>query len=556
MALTLLLVDDDSIDRMAVRRCLKTSGLACELHEASDAAAALALIETAHFDCILVDYRLPDRLGTNLLRDLSLSSSSRAVPVIMLTGQGDEQVAAESIMLGAQDYLTKDRITPEALRRSVVNAIEKMALKLKLERQQDDLALAYSELERKVADRTAELTAANAKLRLEVEERRKAQVALSASEQFLKETLDALTAHIAILDHDGVIVAVNEAWRTFGTARGLEAPDAGVGLNYLEQCGNGMNVSPQDDIEKTAQGVRDVVSGRCDRFYTEYPCHGLSEQQWFALRATSFLTRQTNWTVVAHEDITSRVNAEVSAREHQARLAHVSRVNVMGEMGSSLAHELNQPLTALDQYCEALMIMVGSQPQEQTELERVLQQAQTQAQRAGAIVRRLRDFASTGRLEKSTFDLTAVVKDSVAFTEHEARNKGIAVSLSRTPDACSVYADRVQIEQVLVNLLRNSIDAMELAESPVRTIKVSTTVLDAQTVQVCLSDTGPGLGQCTAKDLFGPFNTSKPEGMGLGLSISRSLVEAHGGHLWAQPASDRGATFCFTLPSGSRDDTT
>lgn len=172
----------------------------------------------------------------------------------------------------------------------------------------------------------------------------------------------------------------------------------------------------------------------------------------------------------------------------------------------------------------------------------------------GRILKRLRELASTGRLERTYFELNAVVEDCVRITEHEARNKSVAIRVSCTPDLGEVYADRVQIEQVLVNLLRNSMDALMLVKSERRTITVSTTLLDGKTTQVCVSDTGPGIGALTPEALFDPFKTSKPEGMGLGLSISSSLLEAHGGRLWAEPWSRLGAVFCFTLPAGERDD--
>jgi len=242
--------------------------------------------------------------------------------------------------------------------------------------------------------------------------------------------------------------------------------------------------------------------------------------------------------------------AEEQVKQRQAELAHFNRLSTLGEMASSIAHELNQPLTAIANYCDAALMMLRMQNSPTPDkLVNALQQAVNQAQRAGEIVRHLRQFVRKGTQGRERADLNTLVRETVAFTEAEARFEGARITLNLTEPLPALILDKIQIQQVLVNLLHNSLEAMEHADSPVRQLIISTDQIQNCRVQVTVEDTGPGLDPAIAERLFQRFLTTKADGIGLGLSISRSIVEAHGGRLWTEPASRGGTVFHFTLSS-------
>ena len=250
-------------------------------------------------------------------------------------------------------------------------------------------------------------------------------------------------------------------------------------------------------------------------------------------------------------DITHRQQTESRLQDLQSELAMVGRLSEMGTLASSLAHELNQPLTAVANYCETARDLLASGPGEEmipTILE-ALDDATAQAIRAGQIVRRLRDFISHGESERRLESLPRLVTEANALALVGSREHGIEVQVQLDPGADEVFVDRIQIQQVLVNLIRNAIDAM--ADGPVRSLVISTALGVGETVRVSIEDSGSGIGDDVASQLFQPFVTSKKSGMGIGLSICRSIVEAHGGQIWFEPAPDSGTIFHFTLPGGA-----
>lgn len=247
----------------------------------------------------------------------------------------------------------------------------------------------------------------------------------------------------------------------------------------------------------------------------------------------------------AIRDISERQKMEHQNRVQQRELAHVGRLTTMGEMAAGLAHELNQPLTAITQYCDAAIVAMTKGDVVDTDVATCLKEAYEQAQRAGNIIRQLRQFVRKGETEKSPIMLNHLVEQTAKLIEPEARDKNVRIILTLTDEITDVVLDRIQIAQVLVNLIHNGIDAIETASSEKRAIMIES-ALDEGFVQVTVQDTGPGLR--SLEDAFKPYETSKSEGLGMGLSISRSIVEAHGGRLWAAPETSEGARFHFTLP--------
>jgi len=252
-------------------------------------------------------------------------------------------------------------------------------------------------------------------------------------------------------------------------------------------------------------------------------------------------------------DLSEKQRSDQRLKELQSELIHVSRVSAMGTMASTLAHELNQPLTAIANYMEAARELVG-QPGDDTEalVREAVEEAAKEALRAGQIVRRLRDFVARGEVAQHVEDLPAMIEDASRLALTGARERGVRAFFRLDENAREAFVDRVQIQQVLVNLIRNGVEA--IADRDIRDITVSTAREANGMIRVSVADTGIGLDPAQAPQLFQAFASTKEGGMGLGLSICRTIVEAHGGRIWAELNPGGGTAFHFTLQSGEPDD--
>ena len=251
-------------------------------------------------------------------------------------------------------------------------------------------------------------------------------------------------------------------------------------------------------------------------------------------------------------DITERQTTRERLHELQSELLHASRLSAMGQMASALAHELNQPLTAVINYVQACrrLLAGGNAPRER--LHDVMDKAVAQASRAGQIIQRMRQFIQKGETERQLESINKVVEEASALALVGARESGIVVRLELSPDLPPVLVDRIQIQQVVLNLVRNATEALAAVER--RELTIRTSRPNGALVDVAVSDTGPGLSAEVVDQLFQPFVTTKPKGMGLGLSISRSIIEAHGGRLQAIANPEGGVTFRLSLPASDTAD--
>lgn len=252
-------------------------------------------------------------------------------------------------------------------------------------------------------------------------------------------------------------------------------------------------------------------------------------------------------------DLTERQETEARLQELQSELIHISRLTALGEMASTLAHELNQPLTAIANYLKGSRRLidnnVGNMP---GKVRDAIEKAGEQALRAGQIIRRLRDFVARGESERGIENLLKLIEEASALAMVGVKERDVRARFNFDPRATLVLADKVQIQQVILNLIRNAIEAMETSKH--RELVVTTEQQDGGMVVVSVGDTGPGIAHEIANQLFQPFTTTKRTGLGIGLSISRTIVEAHGGRIWVEPRPGGGAIFRFTMRTVSKED--
>jgi two-component system sensor kinase FixL len=252
-------------------------------------------------------------------------------------------------------------------------------------------------------------------------------------------------------------------------------------------------------------------------------------------------------------DLTERQQTETRLQELQAELVHMSRFTALGEMASTLAHEINQPLTAITNYLKGCRRILERMEGDAVPMLRdAVNEAGEQALRAGQVIRHLREFVARGESEKHLENLPRLIEEASALSLVGAKEQGVRVTFQFDPEAPYVLVDRIQIQQVLLNLIRNAIEAMQ--ESQLRELTIGTALVEDGHVELIVEDTGPGLAPEVAAQLFQPFVTTKKHGMGVGLSICRTIVESHGGKIWADSTQGEGTTFHFTLRTIKREE--
>lgn len=259
-------------------------------------------------------------------------------------------------------------------------------------------------------------------------------------------------------------------------------------------------------------------------------------------------TAKTIGSVVVFRDISERVKAEAQLRDHQSKLAHVARLSNMGEMASGMAHELNQPLTAILSNSEACIRLLESKQNNSELLMDTLEIIGSQSKRASAIIAQLRQFVKKGSSERSLIDINQLINDVISLTKQELNNASISLNLQLSQQLPPLLVQPIQIDQVILNLMRNAIDSLLNVSKESRTLTISSGIKE-NTITICITDSGEGIRSDIIGQLFTPYITSKQQGMGLGLSISEGIIHAHQGKMFARNLSDRGAEFCFSLPT-------
>jgi len=376
--------------------------------------------------------------------------------------------------------------------------------------------------------------------------RKENEDALRASELMKSAILRSLPSGVAVLDRSGRVVAVNESWTRFGSERQAGYAGVDVGARYLEVCRQTARECTLPSSEALG-GIEEVLNGARQGFAFEYACSAPNGERWFAVSVVP-LNRPEGGAVVSHTDVTERKRAEVQAERSRQELAHFTRVSTMGELTASLAHELRQPLTGILTNAQAARRYLDSASPDLGELRDALGDIIADDRRAEEVIQRVRDLLRKGELRRTRLDLNEVIRSVTRLLGSDAVIRNVVLALELAPTPVVVSGDRVQLEQVILNLLVNAIDAMEEAPGGERTVVVRSEANGNELVHVAVQDAGTGLREGILDRVFEPFFTTKPAGMGMGLSIAKSIIEAHGGAIWATNNPTRGATFHFSLP--------
>jgi PAS domain S-box-containing protein len=375
----------------------------------------------------------------------------------------------------------------------------------------------------------------------DVTERRRVKEALAESGKQLRLMADALPVLISYADVEQRYRFVNRAFEEW---LGLSS-EALRGRTVKETIGKEAHEAIRPHIEEALSG-RDV----------SYERDVLRRGAWHRLRVSLVPHRDSDGNVVGvyalASDVTEQVRAEQESRRQRQELAHVSRAATMGELGASLAHELNQPLSAIISNAQASRRFLAGEAPDVAELREALRDIIEDGKRAAEVIRGLRALLQKGDIERRALDLNEVVRGVATLMHGELVVKNIRLKLDLASNLPPVFGDMTQLQQVLLNLILNGSEAMNEVDGADRELAVRTSLDGPGTLVVSVRDSGPGLDANHTDRLFDPFFTTKPEGLGMGLSINRSIVEAHHGRLWATPNPDQGATFHFTLPAAEK----
>ncbi len=378
-----------------------------------------------------------------------------------------------------------------------------------------------------------------AKIARDITELRRSSRALTESEAQLRSILDTVPDAMIVIDEHGIIQSFSAtAERMFGYAASeLVGRNVSVLMpspyreNHDAYIARYLNTG-----ERRIIGIGRVVTGQ-RKDGTDFPIElAVGEVRGAGHRLFTGFVR----------DLTERQQTERRLQELHSELSHVSRLTEMGQMGSALAHEVNQPLTAATNYLQAIKLLLtsGGEPAVARAGD-VADNALGQIARASDIIRRLRAFVKKGEPEQRAENVAKLVEEAGALALIGARERGVQVKLRSEAALPEVLADKVQIQQVVVNLIRNAIEAMETSAK--RELTIAIRPGEPQRVTVSVADTGPGISKEVADRLFQPFVTTKTQGMGVGLSICRAIVEGHGGRIWVEPNPGGGTVFSFTL---------
>jgi PAS domain S-box-containing protein len=370
-----------------------------------------------------------------------------------------------------------------------------------------------------------------------------AQEALRESERSLRSAIDGIAGLVAVMAPNGELETVNrQVFEYFGQS-----------LEWLKNWGTNDAVHPEDLPRVLELFKRGLASGspfnyehRMRRFDGEY--------RWFDNRGVPIRDdsgRIARWYVLL-TDIEDRTQALARLDQMQSDFAHMNRVSMVGEFAASLSHEITQPIAAARNFARAALNFLGQQPPDLGEVKKQLGSVVGAADRSGEIIDRIREHIKKAPPRKTPFDLNHAIDEVIVLARSAITRHGVSVRTFLAEELAPVQGDRIQLQQVILNLVLNAIEAMGSVEAGPRELLITTEDNQKKGALVAVRDTGPGLDPETLERVFEAFYTTKTSGMGMGLSICRSIIDAHGGRLWARVNEPRGALFQFTLPDAEK----
>ena len=477
-------------------------------------------------------------------------------PPLMRNQLGDRDISIVPLGLGLQGEIgvivagSERADFPQQTERLILSvAANQASIGLQEARLRSEQKRGASELDRRVAQRTTELAAANEALRKEIADRKHAEEDLRISEEKDRVIVEAANDAVITMDEKGAILLANPATRRI------------FGYDPVEIVGKPMTMLMPEMMRKLHENGfrRYLTTGKRHLNWqgVEVTAQRKDGQEFPVEVSFGELTSDGHKLFTGFiRDISERKQAEDRLRASernlqttQAELARVSRLTTMGELAASIAHEVNQPLTGVINNGSACLRLLANNNLEPDVLRRALEGIIADGTRASTVLARIRAFIKKEPAEKSELDINEVIQEVlVVLAGRELYENQVLPNHQLKTDLPSVLADRVQLQQVLLNLIMNGIEAMAAVSDRPRLLGVQSRIDESGDVLVAVSDSGTGFG-LELDRVFNPFFTTKANGMGMGLSISRSLVESHGGRLWAAPNSPHGAVFSFTLPA-------
>lgn len=379
--------------------------------------------------------------------------------------------------------------------------------------------------------------------------RKKSEDRLRTSEMTKSAILASLSNQIAVFDRHGQIIAVNEAWRA-AIPVDFALDDAGDPKRATLLAPAGRRDLSEASFGPWLHGLDDVLEGRADSYATEYVSESGPDERWYAVSVVP-LNRVEGGAVVSLSDISERKRMEIQAREAHRELAHVSRVSAMGDLSASLAHQINQPLAGILTNAQAARRLLGFPTPSVHQIDEAIGEIVDDSRRAGDIIKRVREMMSRGSEAPGPIDIDDILREVEVLIRSDAMIRRIAMRFEPFDGPASVLGNRIDLQQVLLNLVMNAMDAVDASDSPTRQVAVSSACEDGRVVIRVLDD-GVGLVPGTEQHIFEPFFTTKPKGMGVGLSLARSIVERHGGRISAESSTGGGTMFTISLPADGR----
>jgi PAS domain S-box-containing protein len=376
---------------------------------------------------------------------------------------------------------------------------------------------------------------------VDIEDRKRAEERVRRNERELRQLTEVIPQHVLVSEPDGTLVYVNQVALEY----------TGLTLDVALSKESLAKIFHPDDLERVLGARRRAISLQVEWEVEARVRRKDGKYRWFLIRFNPLRDEQGRifrW-YGTRTDIEDRKQAEDALHQARAELAHVTRVATVGEMTASIAHEVNQPIAAVVTNAGACLRWLAAQPPEMEEARQALGRIVKDGNRAGEVIARIRALVEKSPPRKDRLNINETILEVVFLTTSEVNENRISVQTELSNDLPLILGDRIQLQQVILNLIKNAVEAMSAVGDGPRELLVSSRKDESKGVLVAVRDTGPGLDPEALAHLFDPFYTTKPEGMGMGLAISRSIIEAHGGRLWATANEPHGAVFQFTLPA-------